>query len=350
VVDADDQAVRGALAAMADRLDAVPAAAVVAGDYEEFGTQDLLRAVPDVLDPFRVAYCNEYPVTAMFRRSVLEQVGGWRTELRGYEDWDLWMTLAERGLRMEHLGHGRPIYRRRLHGTRMLTGARGRHVELYGNLRSAHPRLFAELGQHRRRSSMPWRRKLLYPVVYGGRPVKLRDDDYYVDVDNVRGGREATEYLIGRGHKRIATITGPLTMRAAMERLTGWRDALTGAGLPLGAVEDGNFTDDGGAEAMRRILASGEKPDAVFAASDLMARGALHALASAGLRVPEDVAVIGFDDSPIATSVTPSLTTMRQPSFLQGEEMASMLIDRLAGIPTPHSRIMPTGLVVRESA
>jgi LacI family transcriptional regulator len=188
------------------------------------------------------------------------------------------------------------------------------------------------------------------PVVYGGRPVKLRDDDYYVDVDNVRGGREATEYLIGRGHKRIATITGPLTMRAAMERLTGWRDALTGAGLPLGAVEDGNFTDDGGAEAMRRILASGEKPDAVFAASDLMARGALHALASAGLRVPEDVAVIGFDDSPIATSVTPSLTTMRQPSFLQGEEMASMLIDRLAGIPTPHSRIMPTGLVVRESA
>jgi len=169
-LDADDQAVPGALAAMADRLDAVPAAAVVAGDYEEFGTQDLLRAVPDELDPFRVAYCNEYPVTAMFRRTVLEHVGGWRTELRGYEDWDLWMTLAERGAHMEHLGHGRPIYRRRLHGTRMLTGARRRHVELYRNLRSAHPRLFAELGEHRRRSSMSWRRKLLYPVVYGGRP------------------------------------------------------------------------------------------------------------------------------------------------------------------------------------
>ncbi len=188
------------------------------------------------------------------------------------------------------------------------------------------------------------------PVVYGGRPVRLTDDDYYVDVDNVRSGREATEYLIGRGHKRIATITGPLTMRAAMDRVTGWQDALAAAGLEPGPSEDGNFTDDGGAEAMRRILASGERPDAVFAASDLMARGALHALAQAGLRVPEDVAVIGFDDSPIATAVQPMLTTMRQPSFLQGEEMASMLIDRLAGIAIPHSRIMPTGLVVRESA
>jgi glycosyltransferase involved in cell wall biosynthesis len=169
-LDADDQAVPGALAAMADRLDAVPEAAVVAGDYEEFGSQALTRAIPDELDPFRVAYCNEYPVTAMFRRSVLEEVGGWRTELRGYEDWDLWMTLAEHGARMEHLGHGRPIYRRRLHGTRMLTGARRRHVDLYRNLRDAHPRLFAQLREHRRRSPMSRRRKLLYPVVYGGRP------------------------------------------------------------------------------------------------------------------------------------------------------------------------------------
>jgi glycosyltransferase involved in cell wall biosynthesis len=168
-LDADDQAIAGALGAMADRLDAVPRAAVIAGDYEEFGSHDLLRAVPDELDPFRIAYANEYPVTAMFRRTVLEQVGGWRTSLRGYEDWDLWMTLAERGLHMEHLGHGRPIYRRRLHGTRMLTGVKRRHVEAYRDLREAHPRLFAELREHRRRSPMPWRRKLLYPVVYGGR-------------------------------------------------------------------------------------------------------------------------------------------------------------------------------------
>lgn len=168
-LDADDQAVPGALAAMADRLDAEPDAAVVAGDYEEFGTQALLRAVPDELDPFRIAYINEYPVTALFRRSALVAIGGWRTELRGYEDWDVWLALAERGLRMAHLGPGRPIYRRRLHGPRMLTEVRRRHPERYRELRRAHPRLFADLARHRRRSPMPWRRKLLYPIVYGGR-------------------------------------------------------------------------------------------------------------------------------------------------------------------------------------
>ena len=168
-LDADDEAIPGVLTALADRLDADPGAAVVAGDYEEFGTQALMRAVPDELDPFRVAYINEYPVTALFRRGALEAIGGWRTELRGYEDWDVWMALAERGMRMLHLGPGRPIYRRRLHGPRMLTEVRRRHPARYRELRSAHPRLFADLARHRRRSPMPWRRKLLYPFVYGGR-------------------------------------------------------------------------------------------------------------------------------------------------------------------------------------
>jgi glycosyltransferase involved in cell wall biosynthesis len=169
-LDADDHALPGVLAAAADRLDAVPEAAAVAGDVEEFGTHELLRAVPEQLDPFRIAYINEYPPTALFRRSVLEQVGGWRTELRGYEDWDVWMALAERGMRLEHLGPGRAIYRRRLHGERMLTGVKRRHVEAYGAIRRAHPALFADLRSHRRASPMPWRRKLLYPVVYGARP------------------------------------------------------------------------------------------------------------------------------------------------------------------------------------
>jgi glycosyltransferase involved in cell wall biosynthesis len=176
-LDADDHAVAGALAAMADRLDAVPDAAAVAGDYEEFGSHELLRAVPDTLDPFRIAYANEYPPTAMFRRSALERTGGWRTVMRGYEDWDLWLALAERGMRMEHLGHGRATYRRRLHGTRMLTDAKRRHGELYAELRRGHPALFADLARHRRASPMPWRRKLLYPVVYGRwarSPAKLR--------------------------------------------------------------------------------------------------------------------------------------------------------------------------------
>ena len=160
------------------------------------------------------------------------------------------------------------------------------------------------------------------PVVYGGRPVRERENAYYVDVDNIQGGRDATAYLIERGYRRIGTITGPLTMPAGIDRLQGFREALAAAGLDEDAVEDGDFTADGAADAMRRILERGEHPDAIFVASDLMARGALSVLAAAGLRVPEDVAIIGFDDSPVATSVTPQLTTMRQPSLAQGERMA----------------------------
>lgn len=187
------------------------------------------------------------------------------------------------------------------------------------------------------------------PVVYGGRPVRERERDYYVDVDNVRGGREATEYLIGRGHRRIATITGPLTMPAGVDRLQGYRDAIVAAGLQETHVEDGNFTADGGAAAMTRILASGERPDALFIASDLMARGALAVLGRAGIRVPDDIAIIGFDDSPVATSVSPHLTTMRQPSFAQGERMAEVLLDLLAGRNPQHVTVLDTELVVRDS-
>lgn len=187
------------------------------------------------------------------------------------------------------------------------------------------------------------------PVVYGGRPVRERERDYYVDVDNVAGGREATEFLIARGHRRISTITGPLTMPAGVDRLQGYREAIAAAGLEEGAVEDGNFTADGGADAMRRILERGEEFDALFIASDLMARGALAVLARAGIRVPDDVAIIGFDDSPVATTVTPQLTTMRQPSFAQGERMAEVLMDLLAGRNPQHVTVLETELVVRDS-
>lgn len=169
-LDADDEALPGVLAAAAERLDADPELAAVIGDVEEFGARALLRAVPETLDPFRIAYCNEYPTAAVFRREALERVGGWRTELRGYEDWDLWMALAEAGLPVAHLGPGRAIHRYRRGDPRMLAAARRRHVALYRDLRRAHPRLFADRRRHRRASPMPMRRKLLYPVVYGGRP------------------------------------------------------------------------------------------------------------------------------------------------------------------------------------
>lgn len=169
-LDSDDLALAGVLAAMVERLDENPGAAVCFGDYLEFGTHELVRAVPPRLDPFRIAYSNEYPVSALFRRDVLREIGGWRHLGAGYEDWDLWMALAERGYEGVHLGEGRLTYRRRLHATRMLSAARREHRSLYRRLKHDHPQLFAGLSRHRRSSEMPLRRKLLYPIVYGARP------------------------------------------------------------------------------------------------------------------------------------------------------------------------------------
>ena len=137
------------------------------------------------------------------------------------------------------------------------------------------------LAPHERHASSTGSRARCPSSTAAGRS-RERERDYYVDVDNVRGGKDATTYLIERGHHRIATITGPLTMPAGVDRLRGYRDALAAHGLPEGIIEDGNFTADGGAAAMRRILDSVERPDAIFVASDLMARGALAVLARAG--------------------------------------------------------------------
>lgn len=188
------------------------------------------------------------------------------------------------------------------------------------------------------------------PVVFGGRPAAPHADSHYVDADNVAAARAATEYLLGRGHRRIATVTGPQTMSAGRDRLQGYREALAAAGVDAAQVEDGAYTTAGGAEAMRRILDDGDRPDAVFVASDLMARGALTALADRGISVPSDIALVGFDDSPIATSVWPRLTTIRQPSFEMGGAMANVLLDLLAGRTAPTATIMPAELVVRDSA
>lgn len=188
------------------------------------------------------------------------------------------------------------------------------------------------------------------PVVYGGRPGRIGPSDYYVDIDNVGGGREAARYLAEQGHRRLASISGPATMTAATDRLRGFREAAEKAGLDLVAVEDGDFSEAGGADAMRRILDSGAAPDGLFVASDLMARGALATLREAGVSVPGDLALIGFDDSPVATAVTPALTTIRQPSRGQGASMAAVLLDLLAGRDAAHSTILPIELVVRESA
>ncbi len=187
------------------------------------------------------------------------------------------------------------------------------------------------------------------PVVWGGRPVRIREGDYVVDVDNVAGSRAATRHLIETGRTRIATISGPITMVSSVDRVQGFRGALADAGLSPFAEEAGDYSEASGADAARRILAAG-RPDAIFVASDLMARGALTALRAAGIRVPEDVALVGFDDSSVALSTDPPLTTMRQPMYAQGEAMAGVLLSRLAGRDPAHTTILPTELVVRASS
>ncbi|MGN7966971.1 LacI family DNA-binding transcriptional regulator [Microbacterium sp. 22179] len=187
------------------------------------------------------------------------------------------------------------------------------------------------------------------PVVYGGRPVRTRETDYVVDVDNVAGAREAVRRLVDIGRTRIATISGPLTMLSSIDRVQGFREALADAALTPFAEEEGDYSEASGADAARRILAAG-RPDAIFVASDLMARGALTALRASGIRVPDDIALVGFDDSSVALSCDPQLTTMRQPMYAQGEAMAQVLLSRLAGGDPPRTTILPTELVVRGSA
>ena len=157
---------------MADRLDADPGAVACVGDIHEFGDSELVRAVPQWLDPYRVAYTNEYPISALFRRTALDEAGGWYrawSAHHGYEDWHLWMSFAERRWRIAHLGAGVIGYRRRLHGSRLNAEAKRRHAEIYEVMRGDHPELFGTLEEHRRRSDLPPLRKLLYPVVYGAR-------------------------------------------------------------------------------------------------------------------------------------------------------------------------------------
>jgi DNA-binding LacI/PurR family transcriptional regulator len=189
------------------------------------------------------------------------------------------------------------------------------------------------------------------PIVFGGRPERESDDEIFVDVDNVEGGMTATEYLIATGRRRIGTITGPLDMSAGVDRLDGFRRSMAVAGLPDDAVETADFSVAGSVAATRRLLDRVPDLDGLFVASDLMATGALSVLRERGRRVPDDVAVVGFDDSPAAMSSAIPLTTVHQPSEEMGYEMADLLIRLLAGDTTvSHRNIMPTRLVRRASA
>ncbi|MGI8881774.1 MAG: LacI family DNA-binding transcriptional regulator [Jatrophihabitans sp.] len=190
------------------------------------------------------------------------------------------------------------------------------------------------------------------PTVLSGRPFSGDPELFYVDSDNRGGARTATELLIARGCRRVATITGPQDMCAGIDRLDGYRDALADAGRRTAKrlIVGGDFTAGGGADAMTRLLRHAPDIDGVFVASDLMAMGAVQALNEHGRKVPDDVAVVGFDDLRDAASTAPPLTTMRQQVEALGRLMAQSLLRLTAGESIQHAQVLPVETVRRLSA
>ena len=175
----------------------------------------------------------------------------------------------------------------------------------------------------------------------------------YIDIDSVAAARMAVDHLARLGHRRIGTITGPLNMPASADRLDGYRRAMAAHRLPVDddLIVEGDFTEASGVAAARRLLAAAAT--AIFAANDSMAVGALKVVREGGLQVPKDVALVGFDDLPIAASIQPALTTVRQPIEQMGSMAADLLLSLLESPPEERppaqKLILPTKLVVRES-
>jgi len=186
------------------------------------------------------------------------------------------------------------------------------------------------------------------PIVACGRPLGHEREVAYVAADDRDGARQMAQYLRSSGRRVVATITGPLDTPGGADRLAGYREVF-GDVATEHLVANGDYTKGSGEAAMEYLLDRAPDLDAVFVASDLMAAGALAALAKAGRRVPDDVAVGGFDDSAVATTVQPQLTTIRHPLARISAEMVRLLLDRIAGEP-PAAVILPTELVVRGSA
>ncbi|HEY7488213.1 MAG TPA: LacI family DNA-binding transcriptional regulator [Streptosporangiaceae bacterium] len=188
------------------------------------------------------------------------------------------------------------------------------------------------------------------PTVLVGSPVGLEPVNC-VDADNRGGAREAVNHLIERGRRRIATITGAQDMRVGVDRLAGYCDALTDAGMDDSLIAGGDFSEESGAESMRELLALHPDLDAVFTASDPMAIGAMRVLRQHGRRIPDDVAIVGFDDSASARHTEPPLTSVHQPLEAMGREMARLLFARIKGeAPERPTVILETHLVIRESS
>jgi LacI family transcriptional regulator len=195
---------------------------------------------------------------------------------------------------------------------------------------------------------IPWLKGAGYPFIVIGPP--QMDNLNYIDVDNLRAAQVAVSHLIRLGYQRIATITGRMTLGASQDRLKGYKLAMERAGRAIKPelIVEGQFNEMSGYTCMKMLLQRGV--DAVFAASDMMALGAMRAIHERGLRIPEDVALVGFDDLPITGLSSPPLTTVRQPIHDVGCLAAQTLIDLLGGsLQQPYQLVLPAQLIVRDS-
>ncbi|KAK1179418.1 LacI family DNA-binding transcriptional regulator [Streptomyces sp. NPDC000941] len=193
------------------------------------------------------------------------------------------------------------------------------------------------------------------PAVLSGRR-SAHESVPYVDCDNTGGAQSAVEHLIGRGRATVATITGPLDMYVAQCRLDGYRAAIQAAGQEVdpALIVAADFTEEGGRRAMRELLERRPELDAVFAASDVMAAGARQVLREQGLRVPDDVALVGFEDSAVARHMDPPLTSVRQTTEEMGRAMVRVLLEEIESQGERTSKrpqlVLPTELVRRGSS
>jgi DNA-binding LacI/PurR family transcriptional regulator len=231
----------------------------------------------------------------------------------------------------------------------LIEPAEGDDQRLLRYLRGGHVDGAIIVSHHGRGNVLQELARLPLPIVFSARPLGVDGPVASVDVDNVAGARTAVEYLLSIGRRKIGTIAGPLDMTAGLDRLTGYQDVMKEAGLTE-AVAFGDFTADGGEQAALRLLDEFPDLDALFVANDLMATTALRVLSQRGRRVPEDVAVVGFDDSVMATTTTPKLTTIRQPVEKLGARLAEILLAKIGGATLTSPEIYGTELIIRDSA
>jgi len=192
------------------------------------------------------------------------------------------------------------------------------------------------------------------PIVFFDRIVD-EIEAHKISVDDYKGGFKATTHLIEQGAKKIAHIGGPLNLNIYQKRLDGYFDAMKKAGLPVddSMLLHNSLTRSDGTNAVKKLFSQKEKPDAIFCANDTTALSAIIYFNENGIKVPEDVLIVGFSNEPFSEVVTPSISTIRQPGFEMGQKAAELIIDqiKLKDKPAKFQKIvMPTELIIRQSS